>query len=80
MSKLVFKKFKNGRPGKVAPASVVEKRVATPDGGWKTVRTLDAHSPSFDQGLQYVFAKNVAKARRENKRLLGSADGVRRKG
>jgi hypothetical protein len=41
---------------------------------------LDAHSPTFDRDLQYVFAKNVAKARRENKRLLGSADGVRRKG
>jgi hypothetical protein len=80
VAKLVFKSLKNNRLGKAAPLSVGKKRVATASGKWKTVRTLDAHSPTFDRDLHYVFAKNVAKARRENKRLLGSADGVRRKG
>jgi hypothetical protein len=38
------------------------------------VLTLDANSPSFEDGLQYVFARNVAKARRDNKRIVGVAD------
>jgi hypothetical protein len=43
---------------------------------WKTVWTLDMHHPNFDDGMLYVFRRNVAKARRENKRLLGVADFV----
>jgi hypothetical protein len=34
------------------------------------------HHPNFDDGMLYVFRRNVAKARRENKRLLGVADFV----
>jgi hypothetical protein len=44
------------------------------DGGWKTVRTLDANSAMFEEGLRYVFTKNVAKARRDNKRVVGMTD------
>jgi hypothetical protein len=35
---------------------------------------LDAGSPTFGTDLQYVFRKNVAKARRGNKRITGAAD------
>ena len=80
MTKVVFASLNTGRRTKSAPAAVARKRVATPDGGSKILLALDANSPSFEEGMQYVFSKNVAKARRENKRILGSADIVPRKG
>ena len=76
MAKLVFKSLNNGKKKKAAPAAVGKKRVAKPEGGWKIVRTLDANSAAFEAGLTYVFQKNVAKARRENKRVTGAADIV----
>jgi hypothetical protein len=43
----------------------------------RRVRVLfaDVNSPTFDDDLLYVFQRNVAKARREDKKLFGSADG-----
>jgi hypothetical protein len=38
------------------------------------VRTLDANTAIFEEDLRYVFAKNVAKARRDNKRVVGATD------
>jgi hypothetical protein len=37
---------------------------------------LDINSPNFDEAFLHVFRTNVAKARRENKRLFGVADFV----
>jgi len=37
---------------------------------------LDVNSPNFDDAYLYVIRSNVAKARRENKRILGVADVV----
>lgn len=79
MAKVVFKTLQTKRPRKSPPPSVREERIRTADGGWTIIRTLDAHSPTFGDDLLYVFNKNVAKARRENKRIIGSADGVPRK-
>ena len=79
MTKVVFKSLKPERVTKAAPRAVAKKRTATSDGKSKTVLTLDANSSTFDEGLAYVFRKNVAKARRENKRLLGSPDSAPRK-
>ena len=76
MAKVVFKDLKKGRLSKAAVRAVGKKRVATADGGWKTVRTLDAYSSHFGDAFLHVFRRNVAKARRENKRLLGVADFV----
>lgn len=56
--------------------SVTEKRVRDTDGQVKTLRTLDAGSRTFGTDLQYVFGKNVAKARRDNKRAIGTTDVV----
>jgi len=74
VTKVVFKSLKPGRSTKSAPPSVEKKRVALGNGRWKTVYRLDANSPTFDADLQYVFSRNVAKARRENKRLFGSPE------
>jgi hypothetical protein len=76
LAKVVFKNLKKGRLSKAAARAVGKKRVATADGGWKTVRTLDINSPNFDEAFLHVFRTNVAKARRENKRILGVADVV----
>ena len=79
MAKVIYKSLKAGRAAKPAAPAVGKKRVRGAEGKWKTVRTLDANSATFDEDLHYVFARNVEKARRENKRLFGSADGVARK-
>lgn len=80
MAKVVFKSLATSKSAKAAGARAIgKKRVATPDGGWKTVRTLDVYSPHFDDAYLHAFRSNVAKARRENKRLLGVADVVPRK-
>ena len=63
-------------PAESMPDSVRSRRVQGPDGRRVTVYTVDADSPSFADGLAFLFRKNVAKARRENKRLLGSPDGL----
>jgi hypothetical protein len=44
------------------------------------LRTLNANSESFGSDFTYVFGRNVAKARRENKRVTGRTDVVPVKG
>jgi hypothetical protein len=73
VAKVVFKSLKADRSS--GPATRVgKKRVSRTEGGWKTVRTLDANTATFEEGFRYVFAKNVAKARRDNKRVVGTTD------
>jgi hypothetical protein len=43
------------------------------DHGAKPI-TIDATSPTFGDDLRRAFEKNVAKARRENKKKFGSPD------
>ena len=75
MVKVVVGKLSGGKAtSKAAKASVIERRILTTDGVLTTVRTLDASSGTFGADLQYVFSKNVAKARRDNRKLTGSAD------
>jgi hypothetical protein len=38
------------------------------------LHSISAHSKSFGSDLQGAFKKNVGKARRDNKRILGSPD------
>jgi hypothetical protein len=72
MAKLVVAKLrspaKNRNP-------IAKTRVRNHAGRYVDVFTVDANSPSFDNDLTRVFSRNVAAARRENKRLFGSADG-----
>jgi hypothetical protein len=56
--------------------SVREKRVRNSQGELVRVLALDANSTTFIDDLTTVFQRNVARARRENLRLLGSADGL----
>jgi hypothetical protein len=58
--------------------AVGEKRVRDAAGRVRTLRVLDLKSPTFGADLLYVFGRNVAKARRDNKRVIGAADVVPR--
>jgi hypothetical protein len=60
-------------------SSVREKRMRSAEGKLVRVLSLDANSKTFVDDLTTVFKKNVAKARRENKHLFGSASGPRDK-
>ena len=66
-----------GRAGK---GTVTEQRVFGADGRLKTVYTIDSGSGTFGSDLGYAFKKNVAKARRENKKKFGITDATIQKG
>jgi hypothetical protein len=73
MSKVVYGKLSEG---KVFDKSLVkEERVRDKvTGKITTIRTIKMDPATFGDAFTQVFRKNVAKARRDNKRLLGVAD------
>ena len=74
MTKVVWKSLKTSKSAQSAGRGAVGAKVVASEEGRKTVRTLDANNDNFDAALTYIFTRNVAKARRENKRILGRAD------
>jgi len=74
MTKVVISSSKAKSKRGAAPASVSEKRIRGADGRMTTLRTIDLDSSTFGEDQRYVFEKNVAKARRENKRVTGKND------
>lgn len=76
MAKIVVSNLQTKPTRKRKSASITEKRVRDEHGELHTIRMLDPNSPSFSDDLRYVFAKNVAKARKRNKSLIGSPDVV----
>jgi hypothetical protein len=78
MARVLFKSLNDTklRARKGAKGAVTEKRVRGPDGRLVKVLAIDAHSPTFSEDLSYVFKKNVARARRENKKLPGTPNRV----
>jgi len=76
MAKVIVASLKAGSRSGRSVSAVTEKRVRDTVGQIKTLRTLDAGSHTFGDDLQYVFGKNVAKARRENKRTAGVNDAA----
>jgi len=52
------------------------QRMRRPDGVIVRVVPLDPQSPTFEDELTEVFQRNIARARRENKKLFGSPDGL----
>lgn len=78
MSKVIVTKLTGSKAAKSNKgASVTEKRVRSVDTGeFITVRTLDGGSKTFGKDLTYVFTRNVAKARRDNKKVSGVSDRV----
>lgn len=76
MTKVVFGEIDENEQARTKPPNVLERRVRGADGRLTIMRTIDARSDSFERDLLYVFKKSVARARRENKRLLGVYDVV----
>jgi hypothetical protein len=80
MVDIVVTELNRGRTGRRKKSgSVREKRMRTSEGKSVRVLTLDANSTTLIDDLTTVFERNVARARRENRQLLGSADGLRAK-
>ena len=63
--------------GKSRPRNVGKTVGRSSTGRIMDIFTLKADSPTFGSDLTYVYRANVASARRENEKLLGSADGFR---
>jgi hypothetical protein len=71
MARIVVGKFSRSKNG----TAVTQKRVRdAATGRHLTVRTIDGGSKTLGQDLSYVFGRNVAKARRENKAVTDVAD------
>lgn len=80
MTDLVIADLKRGKSRNAKRSGSVRfKRVRNSDGKSVRVLSLDANSATFIDDLTTVFEKNVAKARLENIKLLGSPDGLRAK-
>jgi hypothetical protein len=66
---------------KVVVGEQDQKKLRLRDTSLRRITTLrlDSHSPTLADDLAYIFQRNIAKARRENKRLFGSPDGPKTK-
>lgn len=53
---------------------VISKRLRASDGKVFVFRFIDANSASFGSDFDSVFRSNVRKARRDNKRIVGTRD------
>ncbi|MBP1806967.1 hypothetical protein [Rubellimicrobium aerolatum] len=62
----------NPPKAKAAKPAVRTARVRAPDGHLTTVRSIQADSESFGQDFQHVFARNVERVRRENRKVAGA--------
>jgi hypothetical protein len=71
---------KKTRKAEVALGSVSKELLFRSDGRREPILTLDANSATFTSDLTLIFEKNVARARREHKKKLVSADHVDPKG
>lgn len=56
-------------------SSTTIKRLRDADGKLTSFHVIDLSSRTIDQDLTYVFGRNVARARAENKKVIGTADG-----
>jgi hypothetical protein len=75
----ILRSDKGKRAGK-KPKGVTIRRITAANGEKVTIRAIDANSPTFGEDLLYVFSRNVEAARRENKALLGSPSGAKKRG
>jgi hypothetical protein len=77
MAKVVIANLGNTTGLRGKKTLVRKRRMRDSDGKVRQVMILDLTSATFDDDLTYIFERNVAKARRENRKLLGWAEGVK---
>ncbi|WP_062228231.1 hypothetical protein [Aureimonas frigidaquae] len=76
MAEIVIKNFDKPKKG-ARSGSVTQKRVRDASTGkFVIVRTINGHSETLGEDLDYVFRRNVEKARRDNKAVTGAPDRV----
>jgi hypothetical protein len=75
MTKVVIADLGNTTDPRGKKTAVRKRRNRGSDGRVRQIMILDLTSVTFDDDLTYIFERNVAKARQENRKLLGSADG-----
>ena len=56
-------------------SSTTIKRSRDADGKLVSLHVINLSSRTIDQDLTYAFGRNVARARAENKKVIGTADG-----
>ncbi len=79
MTDITIQRADKGKRAGKKPKGVTVRRITAANGEKVTIRAIDAHSPTFGEDLLYVFSKNVEAARRENKALLGSPSGAKKR-
>ena len=79
MTKIAVADPNGAKPRRRGKTPVREQRMRRSDGQVVRVVAIDPSSPTFDDDLTHLFQRNIAKARRENKKLFGSPDGPRDK-
>ena len=72
MSNFVVGTLNSGK--QASGRSVGTKRVRNGAGKIVSVHTVDVASRTLSEDLTFVFGRNVGRARRENKRVLGVTD------
>jgi hypothetical protein len=75
MNRVVYKSLPKVA-GREPPAGVTERTVATDGAEPRVVRIVDGRKETFGTDLGWVFGRNVARAREENKRLTGKPEGT----
>ena len=79
MTRVIIKKLKSKAGAGHAGGSVGSKSVHKPSGERTRILSVDANSPTFGNDLSIIFQRNVAKARRANKKKFGSPDRATQK-
>lgn len=78
MTRIIVRKL-GKKGGRHTRSSVVSKSIHKPSGERTKILSVDANSPTFGNDLSIIFERNVAKARRANKKKFGSPDRVAQK-
>ncbi len=79
MTRIIVRKLNEKVGARHGQSSVVSKSVHKPSGERVRILSVDANSPTFGNDLSIIFERNVAKARRANKKKFGSPDRVAQK-
>jgi hypothetical protein len=79
MTRVIVQKLGAKNGSKRVRSSVVSKSIHKPNGDRIRILSVDANSPTFGNDLSIIFERNVAKARRANKKKFGSPDRVTQK-
>jgi putative protein kinase ArgK-like GTPase of G3E family len=73
MAEIVLKSKARSKRVQAIKSSLVKKTLHRADGKQVRILSIDANSPTFGSDLGMVFRMNVAKAKRENSKVIGKS-------